>query len=301
MTKNKRGLGKGINAFFGEDPLKDIEKSISQKASDQGEVALIPLDEIRPNPYQPRIHFDEQALEELAQSIKEQGLLQPIVVRPSTMKGYEIIAGERRYRATKRLGETVIKAIFVDMTDQQMFEMAILENLQREDLTPLEEASAYHNMMSQLEMTQEDVAKRLGKSRSYIANFVRLLSLDTKVKAYLEAGDLSIGHARALLSIKDLKKQRDLAWKVIEEGLNVRQVEQLVKHPDMLKKTSQKKVPIPAEKSAQIRENEDRLMDKFGTNVTIKQSGIGGRIEIEFLNEADLTRILDILSIRLDD
>ena len=301
MTKKTRGLGKGIGAFFQDGPYEEEEAMKKVTATGKNQVVDLPLGDLRPNPYQPRKHFDEAALKELAHSIEEQGLLQPIIVRQSTIKGYEIIAGERRFRATKLLGREKIPAIVCEMTDTQMFEMAVLENLQREDLTPLEEAEAYASMMRELDMTQEDVAQRLGKSRSDVANYVRLLDLPEALKAYLEAGDLSTGQARTLLGVKDPERRLALAKRVVAEGLTVRQVEALVQAETSSKKPK-KPQPVP-EKSAQIRANEDALMDKFGTTVTItpKSRGQGGKIEIEYLHEADLTRILDMLAIRLED
>lgn len=301
MTKKTRGLGKGIGAFFQDGPYEEEEALKKVTATGKNQVVDLPLADLRPNPYQPRKHFDEVALQELAHSIEEQGLLQPIIVRQSTIKGYEIIAGERRFRATKLLGREKIPAIVCEMTDTQMFEMAVLENLQREDLTPLEEAEAYASMMRELDMTQEDVAQRLGKSRSYVANYVRLLDLPEALKAYLDAGDLSTGQARTLLGVKDPERRLALAKRVVAEGLTVRQVEALVQAETAPKPMKRPKA-LP-EKSAQIQANEDALMDKFGTTVQIapKRRGEGGRIEIEYLHDADLTRILDMLGIRLED
>ncbi|AMB94027.1 ParB/RepB/Spo0J family partition protein [Aerococcus sanguinicola] len=310
MTTKNRGLGKGIGAFFSDEsnPFeKDYIGSDSQGPAqapldpDHEQVVEVALDEIRPNPYQPRLNFSEKALQELADSIAEQGLLQPIILRKSAIKGYEIIAGERRYRATKLNGAETIPAIVREMTDAQMIETAIIENLQREDLTPLEEAQAYQNLIDSLSLTQAEAAKRLGKSRSYIANYLRLLDLTPEVKELVQDGDLSMGQARTLLALKNPKDQTRLAKKVVNEGMTVRQLEKMVQSlNEPVEAQKSQKVQAP-QKPTYIRESEDLLMDKFGTNVQIQSKGDHGKIEIEYLSEEDLTRILDLLNIRLDD
>ncbi len=290
-NKKSKGLGRGIDAFFGDIP------ELEHTATKDERVQLIPLGEIRPNPYQPRRHFDPVALQELSESIKENGVLQPIILRKSVVKGYEIIAGERRFRASKLAGQDTVPALVREMNEEKMMEVAILENLQREDLSSLEEAEAYNMLMTRLNLTQEEVAKRLGKSRPYIANYLRLLGLPEDVKVLLQNNELSMGQARTLLGLKNKEKLGALARKASKESLTVRQLETLVaqlnEHTPERKKTKK-------EKPLYIRESEERLMDKFGTNVTIRARENKGKIEINYVSEEDLTRILDILNIRFD-
>lgn len=294
-NKNSKGLGRGIDALFSNySDIEDIDVS-------EETVKELTLSDIRPNPYQPRKIFDENALNELADSIKASGVFQPIIVRESSARGYEIIAGERRFRASKLAGKETIPAIVREFTEQAMMEVAVLENLQREDLTPLEEAEAYDMLMKKLDLTQEEVAKRLGKSRPYIANYLRLLGLPEMVKKALQEEQISMGQARTLLGLKDKDQIIPVAKKVMKESLTVRQLEQLVTNlndPKTAVKEPAKKVE---KKPYYIREGEDRLMDKFGTNVTISEKGNKGHIEIEYLSLDDLTRILDILNIQFDE
>src|SRR5690625_2715169 len=208
-------LGKGLDALI---PNIDEDKDVIQEIS---------IELCRPNPYQPRKTFHADSIEELKESILEYGIIQPLVARKS-IKGYEIVVGERRLRAAKEAKLETIPVIVKDLTDERMMEVALLENLQREDLTPIEEAEAYKNLITELEITQEELSKRLGKSRSHIANMVRLLSLPDHVISYVNNGELSMGHARALLGIKDQSKVTEIAKRVIKEKLNVRQVEQLI-------------------------------------------------------------------------
>lgn len=294
VNKNSKGLGRGIDALFSEYSNLDKIDVASERLQE------IKLEEIRPNPYQPRKTFDEEALNELARSIKQSGVFQPIILRESTIKGYEIIAGERRFRASKLAGKTTIPAIIREFDEEKMMEVAVLENLQREDLTSLEEAEAYDMLMKKLKLTQEEVAARLGKSRPYIANYLRLLGLPEIVKQMLQANDISMGQARTLLGLKDKKQIIRLAKKVIKENLTVRQLEQLVTKMNHPKDQSEKSEKI-IKKPYYIRESEERLMDKFGTSVVIHEKDKKGKIEIEYLSTEDLTRILDVLDIQFDD
>lgn len=277
-----KALGKGINALFSE-----IEKI-------EGEtVEEIPLKEIRPNPYQPRKYFSEEGIAGLKQSILEHGVLQPIIVRKS-IKGYEIVVGERRYRAAKAAGLKKIPAVVRSLTDEKMMELAVLENLQREDLTPIEEASAYQMLLDRLEITQEQLAKRLGKSRPHIANMVRLLSLPQEIQELIHEGKISMGHGRALLGIKDKKKIPSVVDKVIKEGLNVRQLEELIQqlNRNVSRETKKRK----EKKDVFLMEQENVLRERFGTTVKIKKGKRKGKIEIEFFSYDDLNRILAILN-----
>lgn len=294
VNKNSKGLGRGIDALFSEYSDLDKIDVLSERVQE------INLEEIRPNPYQPRKIFDEEALDELARSIKQSGVFQPIILRESTMKGYEIIAGERRFRASKLAGKTTIPAIIREFDEEKMMEVAVLENLQREDLTSLEEAEAYNMLMKKLKLTQEEVAARLGKSRPYIANYLRLLGLPEVVKQMLQVNEISMGQARTLLGLKDKKQIVKLAKKVMKENLTVRQLEQLVakmNHPKEQIEQPEK----TAKKPYYIRESEERLMDKFGTSVKIHEKDKKGKIEIEYLSTEDLTRILDVLDIQFDE
>lgn len=275
-----KGLGKGINALFPGESINQMET-----------VEKISLKEIKVNPFQPRKIFDEAALNELAESIKEHGVLQPIIVRRKG-KSFEIVVGERRFRGSKIAGLTEIPVVVRELTDQQMMEIAILENLQREDLTPIEEAEAYQNLMESLNLTQEQLAFRLGKSRPHIANHIRLLSLPEVVRGHISAGNLSMGHGRALLGIKRKKLIPVISDKVMKENLNVRQLESLVQkmNDDVSRETS-----TGEKKDIFIEEKESQLREYFGTTVTIKKSKNKGKIEIEFFSEDDLERILELL------
>lgn len=298
-SKKRRGLGQGINALFPEESLLEVEKMNGEETVEQ-----ISIDEIRSNPYQPRKHFDEEALEELAESIRENGVMQPIIIRKSTAKGYELVAGERRHKASKIAGLTKIPAIVRDLNEEFMIKYAILENLQREDLTPLEEADAYDLMMNKLSLTQEKVADALGKSRSHVANHLRLRSLPKKVKDLISEKKLSMGQARTLRALADDQEIIQLAKRAVKEELTVRQLEKIVseiKNPEAAKiKTVEK--TSGKEKSVFVKAYQNKLMDKFGTDVVIKEQGNKGKIQIEYTSKEDLNRILmDVLKIDLNE
>lgn len=301
MAKNpkNKGLGRGIDALFGGnfDSLEELEKVDTAQET----VQELPVAEIRPNPYQPRKDFDEEALSELADSIREQGVFQPIIVRQSAIKGYELVAGERRLRASKMAGCETIPAIIRDYSEEVMIQVAVVENLQREDLRPLDEASAYKTLMDALHLNQEAVAQKVGKSRPYVANYLRLLTLPYDVQNLVQQGDLSAGHARTLLGLKDASKISPIAKKVVEEGMTVRALEELVQQTNEPIQPTAKPKKVKPEKAAYIVESEERLMDKFGTSVHIVEKGEKGKIEIEYLSQQDLTRILEVLEIELDD
>lgn len=293
-SKNKKekkhgGLGRGIAALFDEGPHEGPSEEIED----------INLDEIRPNPYQPRKNFDDKTLGELADSIKENGVLQPIIVRRSDAGGYEIIAGERRFRASKLAGNSTVPAIIRQFDESQMMEVAVLENLQRENLTPLEEAQAYEMLQKNLGLTQAEVSKRMGKSRPYIANYLRLLTLPPKTKRLLQNGDLSMGQARTLLGLKDKNQIDPLARRVVNEGMPVRKVEAVVAQ---MNERSKKKKKREENKSPFIKASENQLSSKFGTPVNIKENKKGkGHLSIDFASVEELNRILDLLGVDLDD
>lgn len=280
-----KGLGKGISAFFPEESIHSDNR-----------VEHIAVGKLIVNPFQPRKIFNEEALKELAESIKEHGIIQPIVVRKKEKK-YEIIAGERRFRAAKLAGLKEVPAIVKEMTEQQMMEVAILENLQREDLTPIEEAEAYSSLIDNLNFTQDALAKRLGKSRPHIANHIRLLQLPEDVRQLMNEGVLSMGHGRALLGLKDKGRIAEVAQKVIAQSLNVRQLESLVHQVNegVSHETKEK-----VKKDIFVQATESQLREYFGTSVQVKKQKNKGKIEIEFYSEDDLERILDILNVKLD-
>lgn len=275
-----KGLGKGINVFFPELESDDDET-----------IQQIPVQSCRPNPYQPRKTFQAEAIEELKDSILEYGILQPLIVRQS-IKGYEIVAGERRFRAAKEAGLEKVPVIIKDMTDQKMMELALLENLQREDLTPIEEAQAYANLMEEFNMTQGELAERLGKSRPHIANFIRLLSLPAPITALINNGELSMGHGRTLLGLKDKKKLQPVVDKIKKDNLNVRQLEQLINQ--LNDKTPEQKKKLKEKKDIFITERENLLRNHLGTGVKIHKGKKKGKIEIEFFSDDDLDRILEL-------
>ncbi|WP_270996420.1 ParB/RepB/Spo0J family partition protein [Listeria seeligeri] len=280
-----KGLGKGINALF------------NNVDTNEETVQNIPLKEIKPNPYQPRKIFDTKAINELRDSIKIHGVLQPIILR-NTAKGYEIVVGERRFRAAKEAKLKEIPAVVRDLTEEEMMELSVIENLQREDLSSLEEAESYQFLMKKLRLTQAKLAERVGKSRPYIANFVRLLTLPEEVQVMLRDGTLSAGHGRVLLGLKVKKNIIPTAKKAVAQGLTVRQLEDVVAN---LNENVSRETIKPARVPIFIRESESQLRDKFGTAVSIKRRDKKGKIEIEFLSDDDLDRILEILDIQFDD
>ncbi|ASK61774.1 chromosome partitioning protein ParB [Virgibacillus phasianinus] len=274
-----KGLGKGINALFPE--VGDKEETVQD----------IEIRDCRPNPYQPRKTFHADAIEELKDSILEYGIIQPLIARKS-IKGYEIVVGERRFRAAKEAGLEKVPVVVKDLSDEKMMEIALLENLQREDLTPIEEAQAYSNLIRELNITQDELSKRLGKSRSHIANLVRLLSLPDQIIAYINNGELSMGHGRALLGIKDKTKIVPFVKRILKEKLNVRQVEQLI--IEMNKKPVKKKEKPKMD--IFLQERESILRDRLGTSVTIQRGKRKGKIEIDFFSNDDLDRIIEALN-----
>ncbi|GAE34418.1 ParB/RepB/Spo0J family partition protein [Halalkalibacter akibai] len=276
-----KGLGKGLQALFPED-----------KNNQQNEVLDVAITELRPNPYQPRKTFSEEALIELSESIKTHGILQPIIARKS-IKGFEIIAGERRLRAAKRANLKTVPVVVKELDDQKMMELALIENLQREDLNPIEEAIAYDKLMKHLSVTQEQLAERVGKSRPHIANHLRLLNLPEIVQQFISDGKLSMGHGRALLGLKDKQKLTVLVEKILKEKLSVREIEELINQLNdrVSRETKRKKVIL----SPFLKERQDVLRTRLGTSVAIKPGKKKGKIEIEYFSEDDLERIVQLL------
>lgn len=298
-NKKRRGLGQGINALFPDESLLEVEKVNGEEIVEQ-----VAIEEIRSNPYQPRKHFDQEALEELADSIRENGVMQPIIIRKSSAKGYELVAGERRHKASKIAGLDKIPAIIRDLNEEFMIKYAILENLQREDLTPLEEADAYKLMMDKLGLTQEKVADALGKSRSHVANHLRLRSLPEEVKDLVSEKKLSMGQARTLRSLSDDNEIVKLARKAVKEELTVRQLEKIVANSkkEKLDEVDKKLTDTEKRESLFKKNYENKLRDKFGTDVVIKKRGQKGQIQIVYTSEEDLARILtEVLEIDLNE
>ncbi|WP_127530032.1 ParB/RepB/Spo0J family partition protein [Paenibacillus kobensis] len=274
-------LGRGLDALIPSLSVKDDDKVIE-----------VPLTQLRPNPYQPRKTFDEESIKELAESIKQHGVIQPIIVR-TVLKGYEIIAGERRFRASQLCGNPSIPAVVRTFTDQQVMEIALIENLQREDLNAIETAIAYQALMDKFELTQEELSMKVGKSRSHIANFLRLLTLPANIKEDVSRGTLSMGHARALVGIKDPKQQMELARLTIEQEWSVRELEAVIqkqpeKQPEKEKARQKKRDPY-------LESVEESLRDRFKTTVRVKQQKDKGRIELLYYNKQDLERLLELL------
>ena len=290
-SKKEKSLGRGIDALFAENGVDTGEETVVDLA----------LGDIVPNPYQPRQKFDQKGLADLAASIEKTGVFQPIIVRQPDKRvaRYEILAGERRFRASKLANKTTIPGIIRDVSEEQMMEIAVLENLQREDLTPLEEAEAYDTLMTKLTLTQAQVSERLGKSRPYIANYLRLLGLPKAVKDLLQHNQLSMGQARTLLSLKDKTKLVALAKRAVGEGMTVRALEaEVSKLNGAVKKTAKK---ATKKKSPFLRSTENQLQEHFGTQVSINESNHQdhtGHIEIEYLSNDDLNRILTLLNIQ---
>lgn len=282
MANKKRGLGKGLSALIPDEPIDEILNS-----DDKNYIMDIDISLIKPNENQPRKKFNKKSLDELKESIKTYGVIQPVIVR-KTGKVYEIVAGERRWKASKEAGLKSIPCIVKDIEDFEATKLALIENLQREDLNPVEEANAFKNLMDQYKLTQEEIAEIVGKSRSYISNSIRLLNLDDEVKDYLSRGEISSGHGKAILAIDDKKKQKKVARDIIDKKLNVRDAESLVK--DIKKNT-----PSKVEKDPYILDIEEDLISKFGTKVKITQGNNKGKVEIEYYSDDDLNRILEIL------
>ena len=280
-------LGKGLSSIFGQDVSKvldDIQNGDMEVESQ--EQSKIPVDEIRPNPYQPRKVFDEDALKELSSSIKQHGVFTPILVKKS-IQGYDLIAGERRLRASKLAGLKDIPAIIVDFDDQEMMEIALLENIQREDLNVIEEAKAYEKLIQRLNYTQEQLAHRVGKSREHITNLLRLLKLPEDVQEYVVNKQLSMGHVRALLGLKTEAGMRKVAKQAIDQGLSVRKVEQIVKDINNKKTVEKPKEDI------YVKAAKEKLQEYFQTSVSISKNSIS----IHYENKEDLNRVLELLNL----
>lgn len=294
METKRKALGKGLEQLFSNEVINfdNFEKDIIKDAK-TNDILEIPLSEIRSNPYQPRKTFNDESLQEMAESIKELGIVQPIIVKKS-IKGYELVAGERRTKAAKIAGLETIPAIIKDFNDQEMMEIALVENIQREDLNPIDEANAYENIIRISGMTQDEFAKKFGKSRSYVTNMLGLLTLPTNTKRLVQSKKLSMGHARALSKIEDNNKIDELATKVVVNSISVRDLEKIITEEDLPKKN--KIVRISDTRNIRNAIYERIMREKIGTKVKINHR----KIEIPFDSDKDLERILDILGIKIE-
>lgn len=295
MTETrKKALGKGLEQLFSNEVINfdHFEKEIVDEGKTSGGIVEIPLDEIRSNPYQPRVIFDSEALEELANSIKEHGVIQPIIVKKG-IKGYELVAGERRTRAAKLAGLKNIPAIIKEFNDVEMMEIALIENIERENLNPIEEAKAYENILKINNITQEELAHKFAKSRSYITNMLGLLTLPDMVIKLVESKELSMGHARSLSKLEDPRKIEELALKIVRDDLSVRDTEKMIQALNLPKKHS-----INRNISYDIRYSiyENLCREKLGVKVKINNK----KIEIPYKDEEELARILEELNINIE-
>lgn len=291
-NSKRRALGMGLEQLFNSEmlDLDQVENKIVEETP-KDEIVELPLNELMSNPYQPRKIFDEEALKELSLSIKEHGVFQPIIVKKS-VKGYNIIAGERRAKASELAGRSTIPAIIRDFTDEEMMQVALLENLQREDLSAIEEAKAYKSIIESLRLTQDELAKKLGKSRSHITNMLGLLRLPLAVQDMVLYGKITMGHARVLSKLESHEQIEELANKVIAENLSVRELEQMTE-AETFARTSPVSKP---KKTKEYKYVEDAMKEKLGTKVAIS----GNKIKISFVTKEDLNRILEILNIEVE-
>ena len=295
MTETrKKALGKGLEQLFSNEVINfdHFEKEIVDEGKNNGGITEIPLEEIRSNPYQPRVIFDNDALEELANSIKEHGIIQPVIVK-NGIKGYELVAGERRTRAARLAGLKTIPAIIKEFNDVEMMEIALIENIERENLNPIEEARAYENILKINNITQEELAHKFSRSRSYITNMLGLLTLPDMVVKLVESKELSMGHARCLSKLEDPRKIEELALRVVREDLSVRDTEKLINSMDLPKKHT-----VSRNSTYDIRYSiyENLCREKLGVKVKINNK----KIEIPYKDDEELTRILEELNINIE-
>lgn len=288
----KKGLGKGLDALFANTEINTKEITISNTAENvENGISYININDIKPNEGQPRKTFDEEKIVELADSIQEHGLIQPIVLRKAG-KGYEIVAGERRWRACRKAGLKEVPCIIKELNDEENMLIAIIENMQREDLNPIEEAEGLNQMIVTYGLTQAEVSKSVGKSRPYITNVLRLLKLPEEVRVMVSNGELSSGHARAIVGVSSKAAQIKIAEKIVKEGLSVRETEKLIKEADAPAKRPAKR---KAEKNADVKRVEEDLKAVLGTRVNLAQSGKKGKIEIEYYSREELERLIELL------
>ncbi len=305
----KPALGRGLGALLGGAstigrPAAPVAVSppLEPAAANGERVQNVALERIRPSPFQPRKDFSAEALQELADSIKAQGFIQPLIVRERS-GNYELIAGERRWRAAQLLGLKEVPAIVREADDRTVLELALIENLQRENLNPMEEALGYQQLVDQFQLRQEDVAAKVGKSRTVVANSLRLLKLAPDVQGYLRNGQLSVGHAKVILALTGIAEQKLAAERIIRDGLNVRHTETLVARMQETASPAPRNGPSngkPIASSSHVSDLENRLRERFGTRVQLRYKQGKGSLEIRFFNDDDLDRILQIVGVSLD-
>lgn len=295
IYQKKTGLGRGLRALLDDSDMPENDKQqVSNESSSLGAISFVKISQVEVNPFQPRTDFDPEALHELAESIKLQGLIQPITVRQSGQNSYQLISGERRLRASKLAGLTEIPAYVRTANDQQMLEMALIENIQRENLNAIEVALSFQRMIDECNLKQEQLGERVSKNRSTVTNYLRLLKLPPAIQASIRDKEISMGHARALISVEDVDKQLFIFQEIINRGLSVRKVEELVRQIQNYGKG--KKTVKAAGISFQYMKIQDDLASKFSTNVKLKLKDKGtGSIEIAFMSDDDLNRILEML------
>ncbi|MHA7129980.1 ParB/RepB/Spo0J family partition protein [Algoriphagus namhaensis] len=296
-SRKKNALGRGLGALLEDSPAKEGKKDILPETNKVG-IAEIPLDQISVNPFQPRTHFDKEALEELAESIRVQGIIQPITVRKLDSNEYQLISGERRFQASKLAGLSAIPAYVRTANDQQMLEMALIENIQRENLNALEIAHSYQRLLSECDLKQEELGDRVGKNRTTVNNYLRLLKLPPTIQAAIKEQKLSMGHARALINVEDIKDQLAIFKRTIEEELSVRKVEALVKALSEPKSTEKETPSLDPVRKYELNKLQQKLASHFGTKVALKANHKNkGEIKIPFTSSSDLNRILEILEL----
>ena len=288
----KKGLGKGLNSLFNEEDIEEVTSEITK--SSEGDIKKVRMSLIEPNKKQPRRHFDEEKITALADSIKEHGLIQPIIITPSDNNMYKIVAGERRWRAAKLAGLKEVPVVVRELSTQEIVEISLIENIQREDLNPVEEAMAYKRLIDEFHLKQDEIAERVGKSRTAVTNAMRLLKLSEKVQQMLIDEMITAGHARAILAISDKEKQESVAMKVFDEKLSVRETEALVKRMLEPPKT-EKKSKFSSAEDAIYESLEEKMKSIMGTRVQIhRKKNDKGKIEIEYYSKDELERIIDL-------
>jgi len=297
-AKKRNALGRGLGALLNDSPVNKAKMPRKAVVSSTSSISEILLENIEVNPFQPRTHFDEEALNELKDSIKTQGIIQPITVRKLATDSYQLIAGERRLQASKLAGLTAIPAYIRTANDQQMLEMALIENIQRENLNAIEVALSYQQLITECGLKQEELGDRVGKKRSTVTNYLRLLKLPPDVQTSLQEGGISMGHARALIGIENIDSLLTVFKKIIQQGLSVRKTEEMVRL--LISSDSEKPVAKPTNNSAEIQKLQSQLSSHFGSKIQIKaDNATKGEIKIPFVSTQDLNRILDILDISL--
>lgn len=296
--RKKSALGKGLGALLTDSPVSEHSDRLSTYTTPVTRINDILLTQIEVNPFQPRTVFDKERLDELAESIKTQGIIQPITVRKLSDKKFQLISGERRYHAAALVGLNRIPAYVREANDQQMLEMALIENIQRENLNAIEIASSYQRLLTECELKQEDLGHRVGKNRSTVANYLRLLKLPPDIQAAIRDERLSMGHARAIINIENTELQLEVFKRIIKDDLSVRRVESLVRDIQKSNKELDKaKEEKPRELGYELKQLQEKLSSHFGTKVTISDRGKRGELRIPYLSYEDLNRILEILNL----